>query len=82
MHLDRVALTDGLRGHAGHLDADDLGRPIGHGDQLHQVQRLAVLVGPGSLGLEVDHRLGLDCAQGRDRRGVHRELHTLLLPSF
>jgi hypothetical protein len=63
----------------GHLDGQDLGRPVGHGDELHQVQRLAVLVRPWPLGLEVDHRLGLDCAQERDGRGVHRELHGLLL---
>jgi hypothetical protein len=47
--LDRVTLAQARRV-AGHLDGQDLGRPIGQGDQLHQVQRLAVLVRPGPLG--------------------------------
>src|SRR5512132_2210990 len=75
--LDRVALADAGTGQAGHLDSDDLGRPVGHGDELHHVERLAVLVGPGPPRLEIDHRLGLDRAQERNGRGVHWELHAL-----
>jgi hypothetical protein len=36
---------------------------------------LAVLVGPGLLGVERQDRLGLQGAQKCDRRGVHRKLH-------
>jgi hypothetical protein len=76
--LDRVALANPGTGQARHLHGDDVGRPVGHGDQLDDIERLAVLVGPGPLGLEVDHRLGLDRAQERDRRCIHRELQRLL----
>jgi hypothetical protein len=69
-HLDRVALADAGTRCAGHLDGNDVGRPVTHGDELHHVERLTVLVGPGPLGLEVDHRLGLDRAQERYRLGV------------
>jgi hypothetical protein len=43
--LDRVTLAD-ARGHAGDLDGQDLGLALGQGDQLHHIERLAVLVRP------------------------------------
>src|SRR5215208_2596000 len=79
VHLDRVALADRLRRHAGHLDREQVGGAVAHGQELDDVQRLAVLVGPGPLGLEVDHRLRRHRAHKRDRRRVHRELHGYLL---
>src|SRR5919106_2257975 len=76
--LDRVALAD-ARGQAGDLDGQDLGLALAQGDELDHVERLAVAVCPGLAGLEVQDRLGLQGAQERDRRGVHRELHASLL---
>jgi hypothetical protein len=72
--LDRVALADARR-QARHLDGQDLGLALGQGNQLHHVQRLAVLVCPGLLGIERQDRLWLQGAQERDRGRVHRELH-------
>src|SRR5215213_8968541 len=57
MHLDRVTLAD-ARGHPGDLDGQDLGLALGQGDQLDDVERLAVLIGPGLLGVERQHRPG------------------------
>src|SRR5918995_5002309 len=50
--LDRVALAD-ARGHAGNLDGQDLGLALAQGDELHDIERLAVPVRPGLAGLEV-----------------------------
>jgi hypothetical protein len=58
VHLDRVTLAD-TRGLAGHLDSQDLGLTLGQGDQLDDVERFAVLVGPGLLGVERQNRLRL-----------------------
>src|SRR5215218_11471818 len=40
--LDRVALADSLRRLAGNLDGQDLGLALGQGDQLDDIERLAV----------------------------------------
>ena len=76
--LDRVALAD-ARGHAWHLDGQDLGLALAQGDQLDDVERLAVLVGPWLLGVERQDRLRLQGAQERDRGRVDWELHAVLL---
>jgi hypothetical protein len=64
----------------GHLDGQDLCLALAQGDQLHNEQRLAVLVGPWLLGVERQDRLRLQGAQERDRGRVHRKLH--VGPSF
>src|SRR4029453_2959176 len=64
-------------GTPGDLDRDQVGAVLAHDQELGDVERLAVLVGLGSAGLEVDHRLGRHRAQERDRRCVDRELHWL-----
>jgi hypothetical protein len=65
--LDRRTLPDARRGDAGDLDRDQVGAVLAHDQELHGVERLTVLVGAGPLGLEVDHRLGRQRAQERDR---------------
>jgi hypothetical protein len=64
--LDRVALADARR-LAGDLDGEDLGLALGQGDQLDDIERLAVLVGPWLLGVERQDRLGFQGAQKRNR---------------
>ena len=49
-------------------------RPLGQGDQLDHIERLAVLIRPWLLGVERQDRLWLQGAQERDRRRVHWEL--------
>jgi hypothetical protein len=46
-------------GMPGTLDREDLGLALSQSDQLHDIQRLAVLVGPGLLGVERQDRLWL-----------------------
>ena|SRR5829696_4349840 len=62
--LDRVALADSLRRLAGDLDGEDLGLALAQRDQLHDIQRLAVLIRPWLLGVERQDRLWLQGAQG------------------
>jgi len=52
-----MTLADARR-HPGHLDREQVGGAVAHGQELDDVQGLAVLVGLGPAGVEVDHRLG------------------------
>jgi hypothetical protein len=58
VHLDRDALANGWRRDAGDLDRQQVGRAVAHGQELDEVQGLAVLIRLGPAGLDVDHRLG------------------------
>ena len=65
--LDTSIIVPWLKEHYGGARIVCVAGDIGQGDELHHIQRLAVLIRPWLFGVERQERLGLQGAQERDR---------------